>query len=496
VIQTLLLLPLNTLPLVDLPNHLAEATILQAQGKTNNLLSSHYTASRLSWYQPAIAHMVVCSRFPSVITGNIILYLLYVIALPASVIACARLCRGSPLIALLSVLLIWNANALWGFAGFTLALPVLILTLLMYLYYSTHRSVLNGGLLGVLLLVVYWFHALSFLYAIMLLVLIELYQCPTLKKALLLPIRLLPIVPTLFLFALWRLTGEEFGSNHTLQLLNLYYHYHYPGSFDDRLITLLTRSWSALTESPWIPVMIGMFIVILTVWGIVSHFYRRNPLTLPRAATLLGVTSAFACILFLPQDLPRQSVLYQRFVVLFFLWLIATLSWALPVFLRRYTSFAVVGLVAGYMLLTAHYFIAFRPLDRQFTRFFQTALATHQDPVAFVIDDPYYKSLPVFIHYNNYQIIWNKGPTPTCITQYRFGAIRSTETPLPGYCEWTSRFGQPRLFDTIEGYRDMGTLVVQGHRPRTLLLQRSDYRLEKTVGAWSRFDKIGRKSSH
>ncbi len=289
VIQTLLLLPLNTLPLVDLPNHLAEATILQAQGKTNSLLSSHYTASRLSWHQPAIAHMVICSWFPSVMTGNIILYLLYVIALPSSVVACARLCRGSPLIALLSVLLIWNANALWGFAEFTLALPV---------------------------------------------------------------------------------------------------------------------------------------------------------------------------------------------------------------FLRRSTSLAVVGLVAGYMLLTAHYFIAFRPLDRQFTRFFQSALAGHQKPVAFIIDDPYYKTLPVFIHYNNYQIIWNQGPTPTCITRYRFGVIRPTETPLPGYCEWTSRFGQKRLFETIERYRNLETLVTQGHRPRTLLRRRADYTLEKKTGSWALFSQSRHQPSH
>lgn len=63
------LLPLGTWPFVDLPNHLAEATIFKCR-RASTLPLHPYYASVGSAEKPSIAHIVLCSLFGSVETGN------------------------------------------------------------------------------------------------------------------------------------------------------------------------------------------------------------------------------------------------------------------------------------------------------------------------------------------------------------------------------------------------------------------------------------------
>jgi len=123
---------LHTLPFTDLPNHLAEATILKYSANPRSPLAQFYSASRLSLIQPSIGHAVFCSWFPSVEIGNRVLYVAYCIAIPIIMLTIARQCEGNRILAFLSVLMIWNFSALWGFSGFTIGIPLVLLSLTLH----------------------------------------------------------------------------------------------------------------------------------------------------------------------------------------------------------------------------------------------------------------------------------------------------------------------------------------------------------------------------
>jgi len=67
ILNTLLLSSMELFPFVDLPNHLAEASIFKYY-EPANLIGQYYTPT--PWYFPNTFHTVFCSLFPSVEWGN------------------------------------------------------------------------------------------------------------------------------------------------------------------------------------------------------------------------------------------------------------------------------------------------------------------------------------------------------------------------------------------------------------------------------------------
>src|SRR5688572_24862341 len=81
-VNAVVLLALPLLPFIDLPNHLAEATVYKFYGEDGNVLSQYYAPT--PWYFPNTFHTVFCSLFPDVEFGNKVFHLLYLAILLSS----------------------------------------------------------------------------------------------------------------------------------------------------------------------------------------------------------------------------------------------------------------------------------------------------------------------------------------------------------------------------------------------------------------------------
>ncbi len=114
---------MDLFPFVDLPNHLAEASIFKYH-EPGNLIGQYYTPT--PWYFPNTFHTVFCSLFPSVEWGNKIFHILCIVTLQLSVFLVIKELHGNPWYGLLAILFTYNYNVSFGFVGFAVSIPVLM----------------------------------------------------------------------------------------------------------------------------------------------------------------------------------------------------------------------------------------------------------------------------------------------------------------------------------------------------------------------------------
>jgi hypothetical protein len=485
---------LHTLPFTDLPIHLAEATILKYAADPTCPLSQSYSASRLSWFQPSIGHAVFCSWFASVESANRILYVTYCFAIPLSMLSITRMCAGNWAVAFMSVLTVWNYSALWGFTGFTLGIPLVLLSVSQQLHCFTNRAWVHVVFLGLLFILLYWMHALLFLFALCTFITIALFTAVTTSA----PTRqmlgrsLLAPLPATGLLAIWVCKGSEFSGGGTVAFLKSYYLHAFVPSVWHRMIEFVTADWQAIAYGIYgktIALLVSMVVVIPVVVCLCRFPYRIVSLTASRTATLGFVGAAFVCFALLPPGLPGQPYLYQRFSVFCYLAVICVLSWALPVVWPRFQYKMVILLaIAGYAALWGHYFWSFRTVDDDFETFSRTAPDTKRQMVGYLICEPKFRGRAVLIHYNNYEIIWNRNPTPTCVGNFRFGMI-SQVRPLPQYYEWIT-YMPSGISTIVDMYSVCKYLAVQGKHPYDVIKQRADFIRVHEIGTWCLFKKV------
>ncbi|MCE5266357.1 MAG: hypothetical protein LLG00_00530 [Planctomycetaceae bacterium] len=488
------LLFLPTYPFVDLPNHLAEATILRYAGEASCSLTLAFQL-RTPWYQPTVAHAVVSSLFPSVEAGNTTFFLLYVISVPTIVALIARRCQGDAAMAFLGVVALWNYNATWGFVGFTMAIPLVLLYLYLHLRFLERRTVAIGLCLAVVFLATYWMHVLAFLFEALCYGVIEIGQAITTRRWRALLTSALPIIPVSVTLLVWVAMGKEFCGDSTLGFLCDYYRHGYLRSLPGRCRAAIHDHF-AISHS-WCGNAVGLaFAAVLIVPGVraIRHLLTgRCGMSPQRWATLAFTAAAIACCLFLPDRLPREADLWQRFSVFAILGAACVLTWSLPLACRGLFRGEAVLAAIVYSLLWFAYFIDFYGASREFCEVFPRNERVARSAMAAVIVDSTFRGRDaVLIHYNNYQIIWNRGITPTRLADYRFGMVRPRTDRLPEYSEWACRLPAEHIIELIDSrYRDCQYLLVRGDVPRFILEQRPAFALVKRSANWFVFERKG-----
>src|SRR5690606_2603692 len=103
------------LPFVDLPNHLAEATIYRYYHSPGNLFSDYYAL--VPWFYPNQFHLWFCALpvFPTVELGNRFFYGLYILLLPVSIYLIVKELKGNLWFSLFSLLFLYGYNVTYGF---------------------------------------------------------------------------------------------------------------------------------------------------------------------------------------------------------------------------------------------------------------------------------------------------------------------------------------------------------------------------------------------
>ena len=120
------------LPFIDLPNHLAAATIVRHYGEFGNEFSRYFRVDLFP--RPNVLHIVFCSLkiFPSVEAANRAWYIIYLLLLPFSTALLVRRLGGAAWVSALSLLMLYSYSVCWGFAGYTMAIPLILLSIALF----------------------------------------------------------------------------------------------------------------------------------------------------------------------------------------------------------------------------------------------------------------------------------------------------------------------------------------------------------------------------
>jgi hypothetical protein len=442
-----LVLSVRLFPFVDLPNHLAEGAIYRHLGAPTNRLAEYYRLGGL--LEPNVFHMVALGSrlFPDVETANRVLHALYVVALPAGVLLLVRRFGGDPWLALGAFLLLYNNNVSWGFLGFVLATPLVLLVV----WEAGDRRAAGRGWrpagLSLLLLLIFWMHALAACFALLLHGLLCLWRARRAPADAL--IRALAAVPVAAWLGAWWLSTQGTGEHDSVGYVVDYYARRYWPELPERL-ELAFQDNAALFAAPWGERVGWLFALVIALpplrllWAAPRDAWTR--LGQAGAAPLaILLAAAVACALLLPAGLPGQTHIYERFSVFVLLGLGLAGSVVLAGRVGRAHAVVLTAACLLHLGLWSGYFRAFDRENAGFDRAFLPA-GPPGARLAGLIYDWRFRDRPVYIHFPAYYTVWHQGIATTRIVDFRFGPVRrrASEAALPTYAEW---IGRTRRYD-------------------------------------------------
>jgi len=478
-----LLLLSELLPFVDLPFHLGVATVVRGYGEPGNQFADYFTLQILG--QPNVFHLWFCSReiFPSVEFANKVYFALYSFALPLSLYALIRELRGNTWFALLGFLYLYNFNTHWGFVGFVGAMPMVLALFAVVLRHMREPTPATYGLVVVGSFGLFFVHvlaALFFLFAYGLAMLMVRRGEP---KRLVVSLALtLPLVAIVFA---WWFTAEH-PKDQTLTdfLLSYYQNLYIPSLRLRSFFFIFDNSYLAGGRLGliWGALLAGMSVAFLVWAALFERAALMKALRTPSHRVLLALLIASAaCFFALPEGLPGQWALNQRFSVYFALGAIALAS-VVPY--ARLPRAAIVGLIVAaclfHTLLYADYFRGFAEETRGFTEAILPDAG--ETRLAGLILEPHYRGTLSYLHFSNYYIVRKQGIAVSRMVDFRFGTVRRKpdggELPVA-----LMRFDIDP--DYAGQYDEIDYLVVRGDMTESMRSSLYSFEETKRNGEWS-----------
>jgi len=484
---------LHTYPFTDLPNHLAEAYLLRTLTLNPSDPLGNYYQIAITPYTPTTLYAVFCALFPNVEFGNKVFYTLCILLMVGGMFLLIRAAKGDLWLALLAALFFYHLSTMWGLVGITVGVGLSLLAMVALVRYLEHPSPWFALWLALIALGVYYAHPVTWIFVVISVGVALLFYLKTDIKYRLLGISTL--LPGIALFIFWKI-GAEYNQNYrpTLPFLVSYYRSEYLASIRNRLIELF------LLDNNFLGIghLSKIFALILTgplVVGLLIMIFRQranilNLINSPsRFCGVIFLSISGICYLTLPNRLPAQHILFERFSVLVFLGVIWVGSFLVSGRLRM----PVRGIVT--LLLLLHTGLWFQ----YFQRFEQTAqpfrLLLYHNPDAqnrsltAIIISRDFRGHPAFSHYQNYQIIWNHGPAVTGFVRARFRIIQErAEGILPYYFEEVAR--SKKFNQAMVEYQDINLILTDSQDILKRINNFGVYQLIGQVDPWYLLENI------
>lgn len=459
-IHAIFILATPLFPFIDLPNHLAEATIYKFHSDPSNSLASYYEP--VPWYFPNTFHTVFCGLLPDVELGNRLFMVLYVVILHLSLFLAIRQLNGNPWYGLLGIIFTFNYNVTFGFVGFAISIPAVILLFYLVLRDIERDRILLKVAIAFLFILIYLMHAQNALFALVLYGLMMLYAYWHNFKKLVVTAALVPL-PLVILILTWWISRATPNEESTSGFLLAYYRDCFLPEFFSRTKLVVFDNYQLQADAPGTIIAIALFVSIIVPilyfkpwksdrWKVAFH---------ASIYPLIFLASALCCYFLLPTSLPGQSPLSQRFCTFVNLSLVIALS----VFMRNILSlklrnYALV-ICAVYTLMWFEYIFTFNVENKSFRPDLFAGTKKDNKLTALIYENTYRRS-KVYIHFPNYFIVWKHGIAATKIIDYRFGVVRrvASESVVPYYDEYIGD-----SYKHHNDYRGQDYLLVRGEPP-------------------------------
>lgn len=460
-INIVLIATARLLPFIDLPNHLAEATIYKFY-EPGNLLAMYYKPA--PWYFPNTFHTVFCSVFPSVEVGNKIFHILCIILLQLSVFLVVKQLNGNLWYGALALLFTYNYNVTFGFVGFAISIPILILLFYTILRYIERERLYLNIIIALLLVLLFFMHAQNALMGLVIYGCMMLYHFRKSLPRFVIHALLTPL-PLLAMIVTWWFAREAAGEEGSLLTYLIdYYTSEYFATIGWRLRVAVLDNFQLQEGWPGLIIAFAFFLCVLIPLAAARPWMRRDWGTLYSAESvyaIIFVLIVWACYLFAPDKLPGQTPIFQRFCTLAILSLIILGAVYLKDVYLPWLRYFVIAVAFLYTAFWGEYLYYFQRENRQFTpEFFADTDPAHRLVGLIYATD--YRGRNVYIHFPNYYIVWRKGIAASKIIDYRFGVVRrvAPEAELPFY--------QEHLADNYAlqpGYEAVEYLLARGTAP-------------------------------
>ena len=478
---------LQTYPFIDLPNHLSEAYLFRALSNPGDPLQRYYK-DEVTIFTPGILHTVFCAQFRDVETGNRVFYSVYLVVMLLGMVLLVRQVKGDLWVALLSMLMLYNFSTMFGFAAYDMALGLLLVAAVSLLRFNAKPTSSRALVLGVLVLLLYYCHILVFFFALFAFTAIIIFQRGFTRKHLL---GLLALVPGVIITFVWMSDSSSFQYS-TLDFLLYYYHEEYVETLVFRLSRIFSidnpiaagNAGELFSMAMALPVFLGLIVGLILQKSDVSE---EPGMKKARQSMEVFLIVAILCYLLAPNRLPEWSYFYERFSVVLLLGAIVVLSFVIPQKALPQARICIAILVIVHTVAWYLYFTDFNETAKPLrTLLYKNPEAVGRSLSA-IIADHEFRGTSAFIHYQNYQLVWNGGVIPARFLEYRFHLFgKRSPDVLPDYHEWesTSRAGW-----LVNQYKTMDLLLCHGSSALGDTVAARGYKLLQREDEWMLFGK-------
>lgn len=484
ILNVFILISIRLYPFIDLPFRLAVATIYKYYTNTDYLFSEYYLIPSIFKSNIFYTLFVTNSIFGNAEFGNKVFYIVYLILFPLSVYFLIKYIKGNIWYALLSFLFIYNHNCHWGFADYMFSVPIIIFGLIFLIEQFKGYKLYYAPLNFLFIIFIFFIHFQAALFFILIFGLINILYFNKQVKYRILNL-FIAFVITIIMYVVYKLDSSDAYIDLKDYLINYYINY-YPLSLLKRIQIIFINDNYHWAEEPIGSIIASLVSVILFLPFLMKlinekkfHFKLNKELSNDFILKIFIIVS-IALYFILPEDMPGQNIIYQRFSI--FIWLgIIALSSKIELRENELRKFKTILLIfiLFFNLMIFEYFISFNQTIKEFTPEIFSGLK-NTDKVYGLFFDPYYRGRPVFIHYHNYYTIWNKGISGGFV-DYRFSFIkRKTDlNRLPTHNPWAGN-----LENYNNDYTDVEYLLC---RAKDKDVKINDFRLVRCSGYWLLF---------
>ena len=480
--QAVLIFSSSLLPFQDLPNHLAEAAIYKYSFAGDSFIKQYYQL--VPWYYPNTFHLLFCNAFSSVELANRFFYVLVIGGLPFSIYLVISECKGNSWYSLLSILFAYNYNVSYGFSGFSLAIPTIF-----FLFYVLLKEIKENRAVwkiaaSILLILLFFIHSQMALFGLCLFFFLMIFRYWGNYKTIF--NRLLLTLPLIGFVLIWWFSRAKTKEESTLVFLWNYYKSSYFQTFLLRFRIVffdnfqLREGQAGLLIASLLFLCILLPLVIQKAWKSITR-----PMVFSKEFLYPGLffLISLGCYLFLPDHLPGQQIIYQRFSPILVLSLIILGSILIKDQQAKWQKYFSVGLCCIYSFLWMEYIYSFNKENRSMNPGFYNGI-DRQSVIGGLIYDNNFRGRPLYIHFPSYFIVWKKGIATSKIIDYRFGVVRRgiKGNEIPYYEEW------PEEKDKIPtDYSGLDYLLVKGEASAKPDSNLFNFYLFRKEGSWQIF---------
>jgi len=411
IINILMIFWMRLLPFIDLPQHLAYATIYKYIGESGNVFDQYFEFdSMLLKFNTLHVLLTSLDIWGTVELGNKIFYVLYIILLPVSILLLIKKLDGNYWLAFLSFLFLYNFNVSWGFVVFMMAIPFSFLVLCFQHEYVTTHSLKSSIILCILLIIVYHLHLLIAFFITGLVLIQHIYYnrkslTNILKRGLVyVPIILLVIYGTIIL------TSANGGLEKTTGLKFLdYYKHEYWYSLKYRIGGFFFLDNFFLFKGIK-GILIGFFFSLFTIVSILWPFKIkiRSLRSSEAKENKVFAFSIFIYSLLVYLLVVNLGYTCFRFAILVTLSLIIGGSLLLPNKKLTLLQKIIPVVCLLYFILWFDYFSGFQKENKKFTPSFFEGMSKDK-VLSGLIYEPMYRGKYIYLHFPDYYITWHHG---------------------------------------------------------------------------------------